>query len=237
MCKVRIRFKKNGYMIFTSHLDLMRIIERTLRRARVPISFSQGFNPHAKMSFATALALGVSSDGEYMDMELDEKVDLDNLVKRINKELPEGIEVIQCKFIHKKAKSLMSIIKYSSYVINLKLDKEISEEELRQNIEEFLKEDEIIIEKYSKKKNKTRKVDIKPMIKSIQVINMDRENLLLKALLAAGSEQNIKPEIVMDKMFEKMDFFNKEYVRVHRLELYAANKRDEMVTPLDDSIA
>ncbi|QZY56613.1 TIGR03936 family radical SAM-associated protein [Crassaminicella profunda] len=238
MYKIRMRFSKKDFMIFISHLDLARVMERALRRAEVSLSFSQGFNPHPKISFATALALGVSSDGEYVDVEIEEKIDLKTFKDKINMELPEGIEVIQCKYIDVKSKALMAIIEYSTYMVRCSLKNDIREEELKENISEFMKNEEIIVYKTIKKRNKERnkEINIRPLIKKIEFINKGNEYCVFKMTLATGSRGNLKPEVVMEKLKDigKMPIVL-ETVRIHRLDLYGM-KAHKMIEPLELSI-
>jgi len=76
---------------FLSHLDLMRLMERAFRRANLPLAFSEGFNPHPRVSFASALAVGVTSEGEYLDVQLRENIPIQEVQKRLNMALPSGI--------------------------------------------------------------------------------------------------------------------------------------------------
>ena len=87
---IRAKYKKEDDMIFISHLDLQRLLQRAFRRAEINLSYSQGFNPHPKMSYGNALALGVESQGEYVDIEIEDDITVEEFLKRINEELPKG---------------------------------------------------------------------------------------------------------------------------------------------------
>ena len=88
---IRSRLTKGEEVRFISHLDLARTIERAVRRARLPIAYSQGFSPRAKIAFGSALAVGVTSSGEYVDMELTSDIGPDDFLKILNENLPVGI--------------------------------------------------------------------------------------------------------------------------------------------------
>ena len=90
---IRIKFTKEGNAKYISHLDLIRTIQRAARRAGVPVEYSKGFNPHSKIAYGPALAVGISSSGEYMDMDLKEYMEETELVGRLNAALPDGIGV------------------------------------------------------------------------------------------------------------------------------------------------
>ena len=96
---IRAKYKKEDDMIFISHLDLQRLLQRAFRRAEINLSYSQGFNPHPKMSYGNALALGVESQGEYVDIEIEDDITVEEFLRRINEELPKGVEFIKAKEI------------------------------------------------------------------------------------------------------------------------------------------
>ena len=95
MDKLRLRFSKTGRAVYISHLDLMRTMQRVFSRAGVPLRYSEGFNPHAKISIILPLSVGTASLCEYMDFALTEDRDLDALPEAINPYMPEGIEALE----------------------------------------------------------------------------------------------------------------------------------------------
>ncbi|TCO79973.1 TIGR03936 family radical SAM-associated protein [Marinisporobacter balticus] len=238
MNKMRIRFSKKDWMVFISHLDLMRTMERVLRRGNIPLVFSHGFNPHPKMAFSTALALGISSDGEYMDIEVEEEIDLDVFKSSINDQLPKGLKIIQCKYVDVKSKALMAIAEYSTYTVRCCLIEEHSEEELKKQVADFMANEEIILHKTIKKKNieQIKEVNIRPFIKNIEIINKEDGSCIFKMTLATGSKGNLKPEVVIEKLAElKKTPIVLEKIRIHRLDLYGVNN-GKLVTPLEINV-
>ena len=97
--KARIKFRKYGALRFIGHLDVMRFFQKVMRRADIPIAFTGGYSPHMIMSFASPLGIGLSSDGEYFDIELREAVNSADAVRRMNEACVEGIEVDSMKQI------------------------------------------------------------------------------------------------------------------------------------------
>ena len=95
--KVRAVFSKTGDMRFISHLDLMRLFQRALRRAGLPVTISQGFSPHLKISIARALKLGTESDSEELTFNLSEAMTPDIIMQSLNDNLPEGVRINQIK--------------------------------------------------------------------------------------------------------------------------------------------
>ena len=104
---IRVKYKKEDEMIFISHLDLQRLLQRAFRRAKINLSYSEGFNPHPKMSYGNALALGVESQGEYVDIEIEDDITVEEFLKRINEELPDGIKFVKGQEIDDSDKELL----------------------------------------------------------------------------------------------------------------------------------
>ena len=96
---LRVKFTKESYLKYISHLDLMRLFNRTFRRADIPIKYTEGFNPQPKFSIANPLALGIESISEYMDIELEEEMPVEDFIEKMNKELPKQIRILEGKYI------------------------------------------------------------------------------------------------------------------------------------------
>lgn len=111
----RFRFKKYGTASFISHLELGKVIERSFRRGKVAVEYSEGFNPHMKLSFGPALALGCESDGEYIDINLAEQPESAVLLQRINACTPQGIEFVAAEQLSVPYKSLGSVYTVARY--------------------------------------------------------------------------------------------------------------------------
>lgn len=233
MMTIRAKFTKTSDLIYISHLDLMRLFQRALRRAGIPVKYSEGFNPHPKLSFATALTLGVSSDGEYMDIELDSHVAPQEFIEKINNVLPEGIRILKAEYIKDKG-SIMSLIRWSSYVIEMSLIEHISKENVELEISRLLNMNEIIMTKEKRKGKKivTKQEDIKDKIKDLFVLMQDDKRIVLKTTLMTGSIGNLKPELLVEALLKYTDIKAvKEDVNIHRLELYV-ERNDQITTPI-----
>ena len=114
----RMRYEKRDEVKYIGHLDTMRTFTRCIKRTTLPIKFSGGFNPRVQLSFALPLGVGVTSECEYVDLELQDEVELDisEIVKEMNRVLPEGFRIISATKIE-KSKSLMSLVKEAIYEI------------------------------------------------------------------------------------------------------------------------
>lgn len=187
---VRMSFQKTGMAKFISHLDTVRCITRAMKRANVPIWFTEGFNPHAFLTFAMPLSLGFESYCETVDFRLVEEVDLNELAKKINDALPVDITVKEV-YIYETSPN---DIRWAEYKIlfnnpdNLLLD----------NAEKVLSADEILVLKKGKqgRRKVEKEVNIKEHIKSFELENVNGK-LVLKTVLSSGTSININPMLLI----------------------------------------
>lgn len=222
-----IKYTKEERVKYISHLDLLRTIQRALRRAEIPVAFSKGFNPHPRLAFASALPVGVTSEGEYMDIILEIPMDPEKLCHKLNKALPAGIGVLKAVEIDERTPSLTSAIERASYRISI-LGKGL---ELQNKLEDFMVQSEIIVEKPGGK-SQTR-VNIRDMIHELKIINQGEDGIVIKAILSSGSKMNLKPELLVDSVFNFTGLEKEELnVKIHRENLFI-HRSDSWVTPLE----
>ncbi len=193
---IRLGFTKHGGIIYTSHLDLQRTVMRILARADLPLWFTQGFNPHAKLVFALPLPLGCASECELMDIRLENAgtMSCDEVLRRMRGATVPGIEFISCYPAVKK----FAEIDAADYTIVLRLPGvgSVSARELK----DMLDEDEIITQK--KTKSGVAEANIAPLIRDADVEN-GKDELLIKVRLAAGSRENLSPELLVKVILER----------------------------------
>jgi len=115
--RIRVKYAKTGRLRFLSHLDLMTLFHRAAVRAGLPIAYSHGFNPHPKISFGPALSVGIESEAEYLDMETDPFIDLQQITKNLNTTLPLGIRILAARVIPKRSPSLSGSIVRHKYKV------------------------------------------------------------------------------------------------------------------------
>lgn len=213
--KVRIKFRKYGVLKFIGHLDVMRFFQKLMRRAEIPIAFSGGYSPHMIMSFASPLGIGLTSDGEYVDIELVEPISSHEAVRRMNEAMGvEGMEIVSFRQISEEKKATgMAIVAAADYLVNVRTGALPENWETR--FREFYAQKEIRIVKQTKRSE--QEVDIRPMIYDVEV---REDGLFLK--LAAGSVQNLKPDLVMEAFMRYAAIEEEEIAfAFHRLEMYA----------------
>ncbi len=215
-----------------SHLDLMHTWERVIRRSHLPLAFSQGFNPHPKINFASALALGTTSDGEYMDMELTEELPLEQVRQALDMAMPPAFEVTAMKVVRGKVPSLMSIIERGQYQLWLDFVDEVTQQQLDQAVEQFWQQDEVTVYRYKKNSKEKKAMNIRPGVYQIK-LTADGDHGLLEILVQSGNEGNIRPEEVAYGLMSAGMPPVQQVVRIHRQGLYLLNQAGELVTPLD----
>ena len=175
-------------MIYISHLDLQKLLQRAFRRADVELSYSQGYNPHPKMSYGKCISIKRNeSYGEYVDIEIEEEISVEEFLMRLNKELPEGIEFIKAEEIEPGTPSLASTIEYGEYLFNIRTENHLSKEFVKSRIADFMNKEEIMITKKNKK-GKIVESNIRPMIKFFDLLSLDENNLTLIGTIATGSK-------------------------------------------------
>ncbi len=183
MSKYRICYSQGEEVKFISHLDFLRTIGRSLRRAGLPVKYSEGFNPHVCLSFASALGVGVSSECEMFTVILLDAFDTEEIKERLNDALPPSIRAI--KVIEGEVD--FGKIAYADYEI-------ISENEISEDdVNKFMSLPEILMDK--KTKRGIKETDIKEDIYSIS-----GNNKVYKATLKTGNDRNLKPMLLVDAL-------------------------------------
>ena len=228
---IRVKYKKEDEMIFISHLDLQRLLQRAFRSAKINLSYSEGFNPHPKMSYGNALALGVESQGEYVDIEIEDDIEVKEFLERINEQLPDGIKFVKGQEIDPKTPSLSSIIVYGEYIFNIDLEVPLSKEFVKSRVLNFVKSKEIIITKKNKKGKKVE-VDIRPMIRNFDLVSLDDNRVTFVSTIATGSKANLNINILIPQILDMLNLdMDPREVGVLRRDLYKVED-GQLVTPL-----
>ncbi len=217
--KIRIKFSKTGNMRFVGHLDLMRYFQRALLRAGFDLSYSEGFNPHPHMSFALPLGIGLTSEGEYMDVVVGTSGSSRESIGALNREMVEGVTVTGYVLLPDQCKSAMASVAAADYMVYFKDRDDFTKSLILSGIEPYYEgRDHISIIKKTKKAE--RILDIRPLIYRMDPLDRDgHKGFFLR--LSAGSSENIRPELVLEDFYS---FCGKNYdpssLQIHRLELY-----------------
>lgn len=191
MLRLRATFKKTGRAKYISHLDLNRCMLRIFRRSKLPVWYTEGFNPHPYYSFALALSLGFESDCEIMDFNItDDNMPLSVIKDRLNEVMPEGMGIVDIA----PQKNKITVIAKAEYEFDLKVD---DVQGVYDAVEKLLAADEILIEKKTKKGIKT--VDLKP---DTEIVSLEKaEGAVHMAMrLPAGTKTNYNPTLFVEAL-------------------------------------
>ena len=216
MVTLRLQYTKEKYMIFLGHLELMKLFERVFRFNKLPLKFSEGFSPIPKMTFASPLSVGYSSKYEVMEVQLNNEVPLESVLKLV---FPEGINIIQASYVESK-KSLMASLTHSEYLIKIEFKHSIAQLPFAEWIQTFLEAGTIEFEKKAKN-GKMRTLNVLDYIRTLNFIFSDEDELILRTILQTGSQGSLNPETLV-RVF--MDYFKLpqeiERIQVEKLALY-----------------
>ena len=220
--KIRIKFRKYGVMKFVGHLDMMRYFQKAVRRANIDICYSEGFSPHQIMSFAAPLGVGLTGSGEYLDIEVLSTDSSAEMVKRLNDTMVEGVEVLSYVKLPDDAKTAMSIVAAADYELFFKKGYEVpfTKSAAAEAVKNYFETpSEVLITKQTKKSE--RVVDIKPLVYAFEVAGTE-EAPRFEINLSTGSTDNLKPELVLEWLFDRMGIpYNANAIQIHRRDVYA----------------
>lgn len=234
--KARIKFTKAGSMKFVGHLDIMRYFQKVFRRSNLPVAYSQGFNPHQILSFAAPLGVGLTSDGEYLDLQINSYEASATMMEQINAQMNDEIKVVSFRQVEDDSKPSMSMVAAADYIVSVKDGYTICDQFVEQFME-FVKRDSITIMKKTKKSEK--EMDIKPYLYYVASEKSQFEAMVGHASsdesaeqyengakvylqLTTGSVINVKPELVMEAFCNHIGVeYNEFAYQVHRMEMYA----------------
>ena len=224
--KIRIKFRKWGSMKFIGHLDMMRYFQKVMRRADVDIRYSEGFSPHQIMSFAAPLGVGITSDGEYFDIEVHSTKASAEMIADLNATMVDGVEITGYVELPENAKPAMSIVSAADYVLSYKegYESPLPIDEWKVKVDElFTSQDTFTIMKKTKKSE--REIDLKPLVYAFDVIEQEGRPAFY-VYVSTGSVDNIKPELILMSLYQKMGMeYNEFAIAIHRKDVYAMDEK------------
>lgn len=187
--RVRITFTKQNALKYIGHLDLHRVWERAMRRAELPLAYSQGFHPQPKISLAAALPLGFSSRGEVLDVRFNENVPIESITKQLSANLPPDIKILKVEEVAEHLPALQTQTLSAAY--DVKLTEPIEASELKRRVESVMMSESIVRERRGKS------YDLRPLIEMISIIAEPNGTTWLKMTLAAREGATGRPEEVL----------------------------------------
>ena len=218
----RVHYRRGEEVRFLSHLDLLRMFERAIKRAAIPMAYTEGFNPHLKLSFGPSLATGLTSDAEYVDMQFyqDEKsVDIASLLQP---QLPQGIEIVDVKYLDKKAPSFVTIVNRAEFEFHL--NGKNNQQKLQDRIESILSQEELNVERKKKKKSQT--INVRPYIDRLEATSWG-----IRAVTKMQNGKSVRIDELLSLLLPHDDILQKT-ARVHRTKLWV-EEEEKQLSPMD----
>lgn len=195
----RAQIRKGSEVAFLSHLEYMNVFMSALLRSKLPAAYSEGFNPHLRVSFATALGVGVTSDCEYVDFALNGKISNAEVSEKLNEQLPRGMEILRLKKISGKVPALMSAVDFSRYEISVPCEENF--DAVSEIVKKFNDAKEILFTRITPKK--TREIEIKKYLaERLKVIDKVDGEIILRFGIKITPEGSLKPSEVLKVLNE-----------------------------------
>jgi len=223
--KLRARLAKQHLTRFLGHLDLQRTIERSLRRAALPVAYTQGFSPHPRISFASALATGTSSEGEFVDIDLSADMEPEAFRSQANRFFPTGLSFPEVRLAPENGDSLFSLVNAADYRLTFGVH---TADVLAAAIAAFMERDVVEVEKEGKRG--ARMVNIREQVYELRVEavlpNPGATGAVVnvRALLQSGSQGSLKPEALLEGLVKvEPGLEGVQLLNTHRLMIYRRN--------------
>lgn len=216
--KILCKFTKLGYLKFISHLDLVDLFQRTLFQNKVDVKFSEGFNPHPRMSIAYPLPLGIESNSEYMEIYLNSKIDLKDFLIKMNERLPIGIKIVEAKYdddesISNKVKSVVYAFKLLNTFYDKNKDIDLVKELNKIN-------DMDIVEIERKRKKGKKRIFVKENAKDY-LNRLELKDDAIYAYIKMSENGSLKPALIFDILNKYTDIVMDELdIDLERVGLY-----------------
>lgn len=220
--KIRIQFSKHGAMKFIGHLDTMRYFQKAIRRSGIDITYTTGYSPHQVMAFAAPLGVGIESDSEYVDIEVNSVTSSEDFVKRLDETMAEGFRIIDIRLLPDNTGNAMASVAAAGYLVNFRNGRG-PEFDINEAVKLFNEKEHIAVTKQTKKSES--EIDIRPGVYELSVSDDG-----LYMLVDASSSGNIKPELVVKTLFS---FYGSELkenaLMITRLETYGRDKNAQLI--------
>ncbi len=220
-----VSLRKSGRMRYLSHLDFARALDRAVRRAGLPVKYSEGFNPSAHISFASALPVGVAGERELCQIELERPLPPEEILRALSAQLPEGLGVVDVRVVSGPRRKHLSGLTRAEYEVELAPAPEVTVEAIEEAVRRVLDAGTLTITRETR--TRTREVDIRPGIYKLEVMPpaSRRPELRLRMTLALAQDSLVKPgEVIAILQRFLTDLVGEEIVltpvRMTRLGMY-----------------
>jgi len=226
-----VKFQRLASVRFISHLELMRCLHRALRRSGIKVSYTEGYNPQIRMSFAFAMPVGLISYGEYFDIRLEDGQDGMSphaFTEILNSHLPDGIRILDCVEATDKTPHLSALVQYAEYEVSYKKD---YIDAVKGALCTFMAQDNITVSVQTKKGFKEQ--DIKRAIVSFDIKEQGADYITLRLRTAMSEQLSVKASVVVNEFNRYCGFTDENASATVRTDFYSINDSGAEVYPLD----
>lgn len=231
MAKMRFEITKGEEIRYISHLDYASAIERAIIRAKLPAAYSEGFNPHMKISFASALAVGVTSQAEYLELELKEEVELTQGVKQLVATLPPGIQVKRAKYMIGKTPALMAIVNLATYDVVVPFLEGTEFAAVEESVRRFNEAGEVLFIRHTPKGRK--EIEVKQYMDAPIVVSHQDRAVHMEIHIKITPGGSIKPGEILEALVAMFELgVVRDSALITRTGLYVANDKGR-ISPSD----
>jgi radical SAM-linked protein len=186
---MRAQYRKVGPAVYLSHLDVMRALERACRRAGLPLAYTEGFNPHPRLAFGPALGVGIASGAEFVDIDLEQALAPDDFRLRLNRQLPDGLELVAARALRRRRQSLSAAITVATYEVTVA---NVSDGCLQPAVATIMSASEWIIPRA----RTGQETDVRGLIHDLELLPGGPPARLMM-VLATGPAGNLRPQEVL----------------------------------------
>ena len=216
MNSVRLWYKKSGLVIYTSHLDMNRCFTRAVRRAGIPLWYTEGFNPHPYITFLLPLPLGQGGEREPIDIRLEKEIPFEEIKSRLNSVLPEGLEIVDVT----EAVNKVHLITHARYIIEIGFENDGEAEGFAAGAQSVI--DSGILNAQKRSKRGINTVNLCEFVDSFSALN-DGTAVRIDTVLATGTQKNLNAGLLIDTLCGEFGA-EAEKISILRKEIYMDNK-------------
>jgi len=221
---VRVKFRKVGNLQYISHLDLQRTLHRILVRAGIPVWYTQGFNPHAKIVFSTPLSVGAQSECELVDIRIDRGISCERIKELLNREVTDELKILDVYIPKTKFADVM----WASYTIEVQ--REAFETDMIDKLKAIASQSELNVTK--KTKSGEKELNIIPLIGKFDAeLLADENKIVINALLSANSDSYLNPELLLSALNRECGLLSAEPDKISYTIMRNATYFKDGVTP------
>jgi radical SAM-linked protein len=190
--RLRVTFAKGEEVKYISHLDLMRLWERALRRAEVPLLHSQGYNPRPKISFASPLAVGITGQREMMDVMLERPLAPLDFASAVNRQRPVGVTLVEVQEVYATLPALQTQVQGAEYMAKVVISEDTRQ--LEERITSLLASDQL------PRRRRGKEYDLRPLLEKVWLEMQEVDHYVLGMRLRAGDQGTGRPDEVLDEL-------------------------------------